>query len=192
MPHARARPYDTGVNPETREGEETILWQGRPSALVDLPFHMLLVGGAALATLGLLFMLPATTASVAERDVTARAFQWIIAGVWVLVVLLALVRTLTRRSTRYVLTSERLRVTTGILSTRTEDLELRRVRDTGVSKPFMLRVVGLGDVRILSADPSHPRITLHAVRDPDRLQGTIRTVVERLIRRHGVREIDVM
>ena len=177
--------------PETGDTEK-IVWQGTPSALVDLPYHLLLVTGAVLATLGLLFILPASTDSVAERDTTARMFQWVIAGVWVLVVLLMLGRSLARRATKYVLTTERLRVTTGFFSTTTEDLELRRVRDTGVSRPFLLRLVGLGDVRILSADQSHPRVTLHAVRDPDALQGNIRALVESLIRRHGVREIDVM
>ncbi len=184
----RAEPVTT----EPDEVSEQIVWQGRPSALSDLPYHLLLVGGGVLATMGLLFILPTSSASVAERDMTARLFQWIIAGVWVLVVFLVLVRYIARRATRYLLTSERLRVTTGILSTTTEDLELRRVRDTGVSRPFLLRIMGLGDVRILSADPSHPRITLHAVRDPNVLQGTIRKLVERLIRKHGVREIDVM
>ncbi|HEY0969666.1 MAG TPA: PH domain-containing protein [Gemmatimonadales bacterium] len=178
--------------PETDDVAEQIVWQGRPSALVDLPFHLLLISGAVLATLGLLFILPGASVSVAERDVTARVFQWIIAGVWVLVVFLVLARAIARRATRYILTSERLRVTSGILSTTTEDLELRRVRDTGVTRPFLLRMLGLGDVRILSADPSHPRVTLHAVREPDVLQGTIRKLTERLIRRHGVREIDVM
>lgn len=190
MPQSLLRAAPVTTEPD--DVIEQIVWQGRPSALADLPFHLLLLGGGVLATMGLLFILPASSASVSERDVTARLFQWIIAGVWVLVVFLMLVRSITRRATRYVLTSERLRVTTGILSTTTEELELRRVRDTGVSRPFLLRILGLGDVRILSADPSHPRTTLHAVREPDVLQGTIRKLVERLIRRHGVREIDVM
>lgn len=188
----RTSPGDAPVTTPTDDATEKIVWQGRPSALADLPFHLLLVVGGVLATLGLLFMLPGSAASVAERDVTARVFQWIIAGVWVLVVFLILARAVARRSTRYLLTSERLRVTTGLLSTDTEELELRRVRDTGITKPFLLRLLGLGDVRILSADPSHPRVTLHAVRNPDVLQGTIRKLVERLIRKHGVREIDVM
>ena len=170
---------------------EQTVWQGRPSGLVDLPFYLVLLGGALLATLGLLALLPAASPGPdATRD--ARVFSWAIAGVWVACVALALGRWVTRRSTRYVLTSERLRITTGVLSTTTDDVELRRVRDSGVVRPFFLRLVGLGDVRITSADPSHPRVMLHAVRDPDKLQETVRHLVEGLIRRHGVREIDVM
>ena len=170
---------------------EHVVWQGRPSALVDLPFYVVLLCGAVLASVGLLMILPAADAGP-DANTNARLFSWVLGGLWVLVVLLALARWLVRRATRYVLTSERLRVTTGILSTTTDDLELRRVRDSGVARPFFQRLVGLGDVRITSADPSHPRVTLHAVRDPDGVQERLRTLVEGLIRRHGVREIDVM
>ena len=170
---------------------EHVVWQGRPSALVDLPFYVVLLCGAVLASVGLLRLLPAADTGP-DANTNARVFSWVLGGLWVLVVLLALGRWLVRRATRYVLTSERLRLTTGILSTTTDDLELRRVRDTGVTRPFFQRLVGLGDVRITSADPSHPRIVLAAVRDPDALQGQLRGIVEGLIRRHGVREIDVM
>lgn len=170
---------------------EHVVWQGRPSALVDLPFYVVLVCGAALASVGLLAILPAAGTGT-DANTNARVFSWVLGGLWVLVVLLALGRWLVRRATRYVLTSERLRLTTGILSTTTDDVELRRVRDSGVVRPFFQRVVGLGEVRITSADPSHPRVTLHAVRDPDRVQETLRGLVEGMIRRHGVREIDVL
>ena len=171
--------------------QEPTVWQGRPSALVDLPFQLLLLCGAVLATLGLLYALPAADIGPRATD-NVRVIRWVLAGVWVLVVVLMLARWITRRATRYVLTTERLRITTGVLSTTTEDLELRRVRDSSVVRPFFLRLVGLGDVRVVSADPSTPRVTLHAVHDPDGLQHTLRGLVEGLIRRHGVREIDVM
>lgn len=170
---------------------EHVVWQGRPSALVDLPFYLVLLCGAVLASVGLLAILPAAGTGP-DATTNARVFSWVLGGLWVLVVLLALARWLVRRATRYVLTSERLRLTTGLLSTTTDDLELRRVRDSGVVRPFLLRLLGLGDVRITSADPSHPRVVLHAVRDPDAVQERLRGLVEMLIRRHGVREIDVM
>ena len=175
----------------TTENAERVVWQGRPSWLVDLPFHLLLLVGAVLASLALLLLLPA---AVPGPDATthARVFSWVLAALWVGIVALALGRWLARRSTRYVLTTERLRVTTGILSTVTEDLELRRVRDSPVERPFFQRLVGLGNVRITTADPSTPRVVLRAVRDPDGLQDRLRGLVEGLIRRHGVREIDVM
>ena len=183
-------PSPSGM-PDPAPAREHVVWQGRPSALVDLPFYVVLLCGAVLASVGLLMILPAAGAGP-DATTNARLFSWVLGALWVLVVLLALARWLVRRATRYVLTSERLRLTTGILSTTTDDVELRRVRDSGVARPFFLRVMGLGDVRITSADPSHPRVTLHAIRDPDGVQERLRTLVEALIRRHGVREIDVL
>ena len=170
---------------------EQQVWQGRPSALVDLPFYLVLVVGAALATLGILFLLPAAEPSP-EATTTANLFGWAIGGLWVGAVVLAFGRWLVRRATRYVLTTERLRITTGLLSTVTEDIELRRVRDSSVVRPFFLRIVGLGDVRLRSADTTAPDVHLDAVRNPDQLQETVRNLVETLIRRHRVREIDFM
>ena len=175
------------------ESTEQTVWQGRPSALLDLPFYLLLFVGALLASLGLLFMLPAPgTQPVTGQPSTADVVKWVIAAVWVLGIGLAIARWISRRSTQYVLTSERLRITTGVLSTTTEDTELRRVRDSAVNRPFSLRIVGLGDVRITTADPSSPRITLQAIRDPDRVQDMLRRLVEQRLRVQGVREIDIM
>jgi len=180
----------TDPAPTSTSGERQV-WQGRPSALVDLPFYLVLLVGAALATIAILFLLPAAEPSP-EATTTANLFGWVIGALWVGSVVLAFGRWIVRRATRYVLTTERLRVTTGLLSTVTEDIELRRVRDSSVVRPFFLRLVGLGDVRLRSADASTPDVRLHAVRDPDKLQETVRNLVEELIRKHRVREIDFM
>jgi uncharacterized membrane protein YdbT with pleckstrin-like domain len=172
------------------DSTEPILWQGRPSGLVDLPFYVLLLLGAILGTLGLLFLLPAVSVGP-EADRTARVFSWVLSGLWVLCVALALWRYVSRRAVRYRVTTERLRITTGILSLVTEDIELRRVRDTSVARTFFQRMVGLGDVRIVSADSRTPRVTLHAVPRPDELQETLRRLTEELIVRHAVREVDI-
>ena len=60
----------------------------------------------------------------------ASVYPWIIVAIWVLCGIGALVTYLKMSTTKYVLTTERLRVTTGMLSTVTQDLELRRVRDS--------------------------------------------------------------
>ena len=89
------------------------------------------------------------------------------------------------------LTTERLRVTKGVLSTVTQDLELRRVRDSIILRPFWARLVGLGDVQILSADASTPRVELHAIRDPDAVQSQIRSMVQTQWAKFGVRQMEL-
>jgi uncharacterized membrane protein YdbT with pleckstrin-like domain len=164
---------------------ETTMWQGRPSALLNFPLDLLLALGAIVATVALL-------ALGAASPEAAPAVPWLIFAAWVLAAGISLVGHIRRRSTRYLLTNERLRITTGLFSTRTEEIELRRVRDSAVYRPFWLRLLGLGNVELFSADLSMPQVTLRAVPRPDDLQSTIRAQVQEMTARYGVREIDVI
>jgi len=173
-----------------RTGEQTV-WQGSPSQMVNLPVYAMLGIGVMLATVGLLF-LRANTPLSATDDLSARSvYPWIIVAIWVLCGIGALAAYLKVSTTKYVLTSERLRVTTGILSTITQDLELRRVRDSIILRPFWARIAGLGDVQIMSADVSTPRIVLHAIRDPDGVQSQIRSIVQANYARFGIRQMEI-
>ena len=170
---------------------EPVVWQGSPSARADLPSYVALVGGALLATVGVVFLGRASGGDGGERSLAALV-PWIVALVWVVALGAALATYLRSRAVRYVLTAERLRVTTGLLSTTTHELELRRVRDTVVVEPFLLRLVGLGHVTLITADASTPEVTLRAVPGPQPLQSTIRSLVQGAYRAGGVREIDVL
>jgi uncharacterized membrane protein YdbT with pleckstrin-like domain len=158
---------------------------------VNLSVYTLLGLGVIVSTVGLLFLRAGTRVD-ATTDVSARSvYPWIIVAIWVLCGIAALVAYLKVSTTKYVLTSERLRVTTGVFSTRTEDLELRRVRDSVILRPFWARVAGLGDVQILSADASTPRLVLHAIKDPDSVQSMIRHNVQTQWSRFGVRQMEL-
>ena len=171
---------------------ERTVWQGTPSPLADLPLFAALTAGAVLATIALRALTQSTSRPEVGASDPTRIFTWLTIGVWIAWGVAALAAWVRSRATRYVLTTERLRVTTGLLSTTTEDVELRRVRDSTVVRPFLLRLLGLGHVVLMSADTTTPRAALRAVRDPDGLQSTIRELVQGLYARYGVREIDVM
>lgn len=180
----------TERTPSEQTGEQAV-WQGSPSQMVNFPVYAVLGIGLIVATVGLL-LLRANTPLTATDDLNARSvYPWIIVAIWVLGGLGALVTYLKVSTTKYVLTSERLRVTTGILSTVTQDLELRRVRDSLILRPFWARVAGLGDVQILSADASTPRLVLHAIRDPDGVQSKIRSIVQEQYAKFGIRQLEV-
>ena len=167
------------------------MWQGSPSQTVNLPTYMLLALAVIVTTVGLL-VLRANTPMSATTDLNARSvYPWVIVAIWVLAGIGALMTYLKVSTTKYVLTTERLRVTTGVLSTRTEDLELRRVRDSVILRPFWARLAGLGDVQILSADASTPRLVLHAIRNPDGVQTMIRSNVQTQWTRFGVRQMEL-
>ncbi|HEX5760065.1 MAG TPA: PH domain-containing protein [Thermoanaerobaculia bacterium] len=172
----------------TRPAEVTV-WRGTPSPLVNLPLDLLLLLAAVLATAGLLW-LRGRDGGGTVRDAAA-VIPWLIVAVWAVCLLVGLVAHVKLRATKYTITSERLRVTTGLLSTDTDDVELRRVRDLPVRCPLFLRLAGLGDVVVVSTDRTNPVVTLHAVPRPHDLQGTLRRLVEEQVVRHGVGEIDV-
>ncbi len=75
---------------------------------------------------------------------------------------------------RYEITSQRLRIVQGLLGRDREDIELLRVQDVDHSQRFVERVLGIGDVTVRSADPSHPEATLRNVRDPAEVHEIIR------------------
>ena len=177
-------------SPAPQGGERTV-WQSSPSQAVNLPTYMTLGLGVLVTTIGLL-VLRARTPVSATTDFNVRSvYPWIIVAIWALAGIGALMTYLKVSTTRYVLTSERLRVTTGVLSTRTEDLELRRVRDSVIMRPFWARLAGLGDVQILSADASTPRVVLHAIKNPDDVQSMIRSNVQTQWARFGVRQMEL-
>ncbi|HBS28070.1 MAG TPA: hypothetical protein DEB06_01155 [Phycisphaerales bacterium] len=100
-------------------------------------------------------------------------------------------RWLATRCTKFVLTSQRLRLEDGILSRRFDDIELYRVKDITLDQPFIQRLVGLGTIRLLTSDASHPTLTLPAIASPMEVRDTIRQQVELMRRERGVRELDV-
>jgi uncharacterized membrane protein YdbT with pleckstrin-like domain len=111
---------------------------------------------------------------------------------WLVVpVLYAVWRWLQTRCTRFSLTSERLRITTGVLTRRTEEVELYRVKDTALTEPLFLRLFGLGTVEIATTDTSAPQVTLLAIAGAKEVREKIRMHVELSRRRRGVRDVEV-
>ncbi|GAA5347151.1 PH (Pleckstrin Homology) domain-containing protein [Planifilum fimeticola] len=113
-------------------------------------------------------------------------FCWLIVPIFI-----GLWTALKLKTTKYKLTTERLRVTEGILSKRTEDLELYRVRDITLEKPFIFRLFSKGNIRLITSDHSSPDALLMAVPEADELMDLIRKHVEICRDRKRVREIGI-
>ncbi|MHB9031540.1 MAG: PH domain-containing protein, partial [Anaerolineae bacterium] len=76
--------------------------------------------------------------------------------------------------TRYVVTTERIRVITGLLSRSHEDIELIRIQDIDNRQRFGQRLLGIGSISVTSADPSAPNTVLKNVRHPDEVHELLR------------------
>ena len=88
--------------------------------------------------------------------------------------------------TRYVLTSQRLRIIHGIFGKNISQIELVRIRDTLVNQHIGERTVGIGDITIVSNDPSTPEFILHNVSDPVSIQELIRDATMKEKERRGL------
>jgi uncharacterized membrane protein YdbT with pleckstrin-like domain len=111
---------------------------------------------------------------------------------WLIVPLVyALVAYLQTRARGYTLTSQRLLLSQGVLTRRTDQLELFRVKDTVVVEPFFMRLVGLGNVIINTNDVNTPTIVIQAVANPQQVRELVRGAVEgrRRDQRVGTMEI---
>lgn len=91
---------------------------------------------------------------------------------------------------RYRLTNQRLIVEKGFIGRHTEEIDLYRFHDVGVKQNAFERVVGMGDIRLTSADASSPHKVLHNIGDPIRVKDVLREAsrIERHRRRVLLRE----
>lgn len=155
--------------------EETLLWKGSPSQWTNLgayTFSLVLIAGI-VAAYFLTAVGPLVLAALA------------------LPVLFMLVRWLQTRCYVYEITTERIRTSTGILSRRTTELELYRVRDYTIVEPFWLRLIGRGNLVIETADRSNPQVVLRAVPAVNSLKDQVRAHTERMRQIRGVRDLEI-
>ena len=114
-------------------------------------------------------------------------FCWLIVpifvGVW---------RWLVVRCITYELTTQRFRISRGVLSRRTDELELYRVKDTSLTQDLFQRIFGLASVIMTTSDPSNPLVTIYSIASSQatQLREQIRTLTEELRDRKRVREVD--
>lgn len=87
-------------------------------------------------------------------------------------------------------TSERMRIYEGILNQEINEVELYRVKDTKLLKPFWLRVFGLSTIVLETSDRSCPTVEISAVRNGTEIREQLRKQVEVLRDKKRVREVD--
>lgn len=160
----------------TNDLEETSVWRGTPSQWTNFGtylFCLILAGGV-----------------VAAYYLVVPREPLILVGL-VLPALWALARWIATRTQRYEITSERVKITMGLLSRHSSELELYRVRDYSIVEPFWLRLVGCGNIVLQTSDRTNPQIILRAVPHAPSLKDQIRIHTERMRQRRGVRDIEI-
>ena len=148
--------------------EEKTLWRGTPSQLLNLPLFFM----CAIAAGGLI------GGAILMRERAGDVAAMIVGGLAIIPFFLAFWRYLKTRMCKYHLTNERLQMSYGVLSRKTEDLELYRVKDYHVYEPFTMRMFGLSDVVMNTMDETNPTVVLKAIHGGNRLRDEIRKNVE--------------
>ncbi len=86
----------------------------------------------------------------------------------------------------YILTSERIKISTGLLGKDYENYELIRIQDIDVTQTFSERVIKIGDIRIKGADQSSPEIMLRNIPDPKGVYEILRKAWLAARRKYGL------
>lgn len=89
-------------------------------------------------------------------------------------------------SLHYTITDERIRITEGMFGKARENVELIRIQDMDYHQSLSERMINRGDIEIRSHDPSHPRVTLENVKDPEAVYETLRRAVLDARKRHNL------
>jgi uncharacterized membrane protein YdbT with pleckstrin-like domain len=111
---------------------------------------------------------------------------------WLVVPIFVIIwKYLVTKNTRYELTSQRLRMRSGVINKKLEELELYRVKDYKLDQPFFLRLFSLGNVVLETSDPSTPVIVIPAIADAEGVREKVRNAVEERKDAKNVREFNV-
>lgn len=91
----------------------------------------------------------------------------------------------------YELTSERIKITRGILSRRTDELELYRVKDSSLVEPFLYRIFSVGNIVVLTNDATTPTIELKGIKNARDVREQLRQSVEECRVRKGAKVMEM-
>jgi uncharacterized membrane protein YdbT with pleckstrin-like domain len=168
--------------PAAATGPEETLWRGTPSPKV-------LIGRVAglivivIAIPWAAHWLSSTTNDLHQSEMIVKAGWWITAAVFVVQLIRLGIALMRIRSTLYTITTQRILIEHGILSKSLSEIDLRTIDDTQFFQSFTARILGIGNVTLISTDKEAPVLVLRSIHDPRGLRETIRSNAYRMSQR---------
>lgn len=168
----------TSANPGApKPADEQPEWNGNPSQWLNAPVY----AGCVLA-----FLLPLVAFAIPFAQPAAvflfAAWAVIPYGAWAFLKI---------KTTRYEITNQRIRITTGIIAQNIEEVELYRVLDTSVEQAVIDRLLRIGTITVSSSDKRQPVLLLHKIPDARNVREKIRALSEERRRWRKVQEIEL-
>lgn len=152
--------------------QENALWKGRSSQWLNLGNFTVAALLAAAITAGGVMGYPLAYAALP------------------LPILYAIWKFLVVRCHTYELTSERLRITQGVINQHLDEIELYRVKDSLILRPWWMRLTGLASISLDTSDRSLPKLTIPALPGGLEMREILRKQVELQRDKKRVREMD--
>jgi hypothetical protein len=178
-PHC-GRPSPAGFAPNTAPAagapaltEET-LWRGSPSWRILIAKIVMMV----LTVIVIPFAASFISSHTADLDLSSKIMKigwWVTAIVLLYQIVMFLFALMRLQSTLYTVTNQRIMFEQGILSKSLSEIDLRSLDDTQFFQSFTGRILGIGNVTLVSSDKTLPVTTLHGVHDPRNLREIIRS-----------------
>jgi uncharacterized membrane protein YdbT with pleckstrin-like domain len=168
-------------------GGERELWQGSPSAtamtgaiLAGILFSIAVIAGVYLLYGPALTFLTGRSPELArvvaanEAGVRLAAIAFVVTVVGLRLLKLSW-RVAVLKSHHYRITDQRIVIESGVLSRQIEEIDMRSVEDLLFRQSLIERILGIGDVTIVSADQTAGRVRLVGLEKPRQLRELIRT-----------------
>ena len=163
--------------PLAAAAEET-LWRGTPSAVVLIGRAAGIVAALVLVPLIAWALTQKSDQFTHDRSMT---ISWYVTAVIVLYFLVrGVIDYLRIRGTLYTVTTQRVMIERGLVSKSLSEIDLRYIDDSQFHQSVLHRLLGIGNVTLISSDKSTPVFTLHGVPDPRSLRETIRANAYRI------------
>lgn len=99
-------------------------------------------------------------------------------------------RYLVVRTQIFELTNERLRITRGVINQTIDEIELYRIKDTQMHRPWWMRLTGLASISMQTSDRTMPTFVIPAIHRGAELREILRRQVELQRDKKRVRELD--
>lgn len=152
--------------------DETVLWEGRSSQWLNFGHYAAAVIAAVLLAI----------AGVQYHPLAFIAML-LPAGY-------ALWRYLVIQTHVYRLSCQRLRITWGVINQHIDEIELYRVKDSIIQRPWWMRLAGLSSISLETSDRTLPKLVIPAIRDGWKMREILRKQVEIQRDKKRVREMD--
>jgi uncharacterized membrane protein YdbT with pleckstrin-like domain len=167
------------VVPTAMPAAEETLWKGSPSWRVLIGKVVMMVLTVIVIPAAAIFV---DTQTAGGGNITK--IGWWATALLLLIQLIGLLLAMLRlQSTHYTVTNQRVLIEQGILSKSLSEIDLRSIDDTQFFQSFNERLLGIGNVTLVSSDKALPTTVLRGIHNPRNVRETIRAAAYQVSQR---------